>query len=53
MTMLDKAFAKETALNNCIFDTDQGCQYQSPRYQRTLKLHGITSKHVQKGQLHG
>ena len=32
MTMLDKAFAKETALNNCIFHTDQGCQYQSPRY---------------------
>ncbi len=42
MTMLDRAFAKETALNNCIFHTDQGCQYQSPRYQRALKLHGIT-----------
>ncbi|MER0159846.1 DDE-type integrase/transposase/recombinase, partial [Lactobacillus helveticus] len=34
MTMLDKAFTKETALNNCTFHTDQGCQYQSPQYQR-------------------
>ena len=49
MTMLDKAFAKETALNNCIFDTDQGCQYQSPRYQRALKLHGITQSMSRKG----
>ncbi|PKZ30164.1 DDE-type integrase/transposase/recombinase, partial [Lactobacillus crispatus] len=49
MTMLDKAFAKETALNNCIFHTDQGCQYQSPRYQRALKLHGITQSMSRKG----
>lgn len=44
MTMLDKAFAKETALNN-----NQGCQYQSPRYQRALKLHGITQSMSRKG----
>ena len=49
MTMLDKAFAKETALNNCIFHTDQGCQYQSPMYQRALKLHGITQSMSRKG----
>lgn len=49
MTMLDRAFAKETALNNCIFHTDQGCQYQSPRYQRALKLHGITQSMSRKG----
>lgn len=49
MTMLDKAFAKETALNNCIFHTDQGCQYQSPRYQRALKLNGITQSMSRKG----
>ena len=49
MTMLDKAFAKETALNNCIFHTDQVCQYQSPRYQRALKLHGITQSMSRKG----
>lgn len=49
MTMLDKAFAKEKALNNCIFHTDQGCQYQSPVYQRALKLHGITQSMSRKG----
>ena len=49
MTMLDRAFDKETALNNCIFHTDQGCQYQSPRYQRALKLHGITQSMSRKG----
>lgn len=49
MTMLDKAFAKEKALNNCIFHTDQGCQYQSPTYQRALKLHGITQSMSRKG----
>ena len=49
MTMLDKAFAKEKALNNCIFHTDQGCQYQSPAYQRALKLHGITQSMSRKG----
>ncbi|AUI75820.1 IS3-like element ISLhe6 family transposase [Lactobacillus helveticus] len=49
MTMLDKAFVKETALNNCTFHTDQGCQYQSPQYQRTLKLQGITQSMSRKG----
>ena len=49
MTMPDKAFAKETALNNCNFHTNQGCQYQNPRYQRALKLHGITQSMSRKG----
>lgn len=49
MSMLDKAFAKEKALNNCIFHTDQGCQYQSPKYQRALKLHVITQSMSRKG----
>ena len=49
MTMLDKAFVKETALNNCTFHTDQGCQYQSPQYQRALKLQGITQSMSRKG----
>lgn len=42
MTLLDTAFAKEIAFNNSIFHTDQDCQYQSPMYQRALKLHDIT-----------
>lgn len=49
MTMLDKAFVKETALNNCTFHTDQGCQYQNPQYQRALKLQGITQSMSRKG----
>ncbi|WP_406842466.1 IS3 family transposase [Lactobacillus helveticus] len=49
MTMLDKAFVKETALNNCTFHTDQGCQYQRPQYQRALKLQGITQSMSRKG----
>ncbi|MCO0808531.1 IS3 family transposase, partial [Lactobacillus helveticus] len=49
MTMLDKAFVKEAALNNCTFHTDQGCQYQSPQYQRALKLQGITQSMSRKG----
>ncbi|AYE61261.1 transposase [Lactobacillus helveticus] len=49
MTMLDKAFVKETALNNCTFHTDQDCQYQSPQYQRALKLQGITQSMSRKG----
>ncbi|ANZ55381.1 IS3 family transposase [Lactobacillus helveticus] len=49
MTMLDKSFVKETALNNCTFHTDQGCQYQSPQYQRALKLQGITQSMSRKG----
>ncbi|AZA21412.1 MAG: IS3 family transposase [Lactobacillus helveticus] len=49
MTMLDKAFVEETTLNNCTFHTDQGCQYQSPQYQRALKLQGITQSMSRKG----
>ncbi len=49
MTMLDKSFVKETTLNNCTFHTDQGCQYQSPQYQRALKLQGITQSMSRKG----
>ncbi|GFZ27651.1 hypothetical protein LCB40_15310 [Lactobacillus corticis] len=49
MSMLNKALSKEKALNNCIFHTDQGCQYQSPVYQRALKLHGITQSMSRKG----
>ncbi|MCO0808285.1 IS3 family transposase, partial [Lactobacillus helveticus] len=49
MTMLDKAFVKEAALNNCTFHTDQGCQYQSPQYQRALKLQGIAQSMSRKG----
>ena len=49
MTMLDKAFTKHKALNACVFHTDQGCQYQSRIYQRTLKLHGITQSMSRKG----
>ena len=49
MSMLNKAFIKETALNNCVLHTDQGCQYQSPMYQRALKLHGITQSMSRKG----
>ena len=49
MTLLDKAFVKETALNNCTFHTDQGCQYQSPQYQRALKLQSITQSMSRKG----
>ncbi|MCT0165765.1 IS3 family transposase, partial [Lactobacillus helveticus] len=49
MTMLDKAFVKEAALNNCTFHADQGCQYQSPQYQRALKLQGIAQSMSRKG----
>ena len=49
MSMLNKAFIKETALNNCVLHTDQGCQYQSPMYQRALKLHSITQSMSRKG----
>jgi transposase InsO family protein len=49
MAMLDKAFAKQKALNAYIFHTDQGCQYQSRTYQRALKLHGITQSMSRKG----
>ena len=49
MTMLNMTFAKETSLNNCIFHTYQFCQYQSPRYHRSLKLHGITQSMSRKG----
>ena len=47
--MLDKAFAKHKALNALVFHTDQGCQYQSPVYQRRLKLRGITQSMSRKG----
>ena len=49
MSMLDKAFKKHKALNALVFHTDQGCQYQSPIYQRKLKLHGITQSMSRKG----
>lgn len=49
LSMLDKAFDKHKALNALVFHTDQGCQYQSPTYQRELKLRGITQSMSRKG----
>ena len=49
LSMLDKAFVNHQALNACEFHTDQGVQYQSPVYQRALKLHGITQSMSRKG----
>ena len=49
MSMLDQAFTQNPALNGCTFHTDQGSQYQSPIYQRALKLHGITQSMSRKG----
>ena len=37
--MLDEAYKKHPSLEGCIIHSDQGWQYQNPRYVRSLKEH--------------
>ena len=48
-TMLNRAFNKYPSLNGCIMHSDQGWQYQNPRYQKALKDHGIIQSMSRKG----
>lgn len=47
--MLDKAFIKNPDLKNLIFHSDQGWQYQNPRYVKILKEKGIIQSMSRKG----
>lgn len=47
--MLNKAFEKYPKLNNLIFHSDQGWQYQMTSYHRALKEHGIKQSMSRKG----
>ena len=49
MDMLDLAYKKHPALNGLIFHTDQGWQYQHPKFQNWLKNHGISQSMSRKG----
>lgn len=49
MDMLDLAYKKHPALNGLIFHTDQGWQYQHPKFQTWLKNRGITQSMSRKG----
>ena len=48
-TMLDKAFEKHKNLDNLIFHSDQGWQYQHQFYQQRLKNKGIKQSMSRKG----
>jgi len=47
--MIDKAFKKNNNLNGLIFHSDQGWQYQNPRYVSFLKNKGIIQSMSRKG----
>ena len=47
--MLDKAFADNPELEDLIFHSDQGWQYQMAQYQTLLKEHGICQSMSRKG----
>ena len=49
MGMLKQAWRKHPALNGLIFHTDQGWQYQHPKFQAWLKDHGIEQSMSRKG----
>ena len=49
MDMLKQAWRKHPALNGLIFHTDQGWQYQHPKFQAWLKDHGIEQSMSRKG----
>jgi putative transposase len=48
-TMLDKAFEQLKSQAHLTLHSDQGWQYQQPRYQRTLKDRGIKQSMSRKG----
>lgn len=47
--MLNKAFDKFADLNNLIFHSDQGWQYQMTQYHKVLRERGITQSMSRKG----
>lgn len=47
--MLTRAKLDEKSLKDLIFHSDQGWQYQNPRYVETLKIHGIKQSMSRKG----
>ena len=47
--MLNKAFNKFEDLNNLVFHSDQGWQYQMYRYHKALRERGITQSMSRKG----
>ena len=47
--MLNKAFNKYADLNNLIFHSDQGWQYQMAQYHKALRERGITQSMSRKG----
>ena len=47
--MLNKAFDKFADLNNLIFHSDQGWQYQMLQYRTALRERGITQSMSRKG----
>ena len=47
--MLNMAFKKHPNLNNLIFHSDQGWQYQMTQYHKALKEHGIQQSMSRKG----
>ena len=47
--MLNEAFDKHTNLNNLIFHSDQGWQYQMVQYRKELRERGITQSMSRKG----
>ena len=47
--MLNKAFDKFADLNNLIFHSDQGWQYQMTQYHKALRERGITQSMSRKG----
>ena len=47
--MLKEAFDKHTNLNNLIFHSDQGWQYQMVQYRKELRKRGITQSMSRKG----
>lgn len=49
INMLDRAFSKHTNLQNLIFHSDQGWQYQMQQFRTTLKEKGIIQSMSRKG----
>ena len=47
--MLDKAFERLGSSNHLVLHSDQGWQYQQPRYQHALKQQGIKQSMSRKG----
>jgi transposase InsO family protein len=47
--MLDRAKLDDKSISNLIFHSDQGWQYQNPRYVETLKKYGIKQSMSRKG----